>query len=201
MSSSDNKITGIILSGGKSCRMGNDKGLCMLGEKPMVSYGLEVLNSLCDEVLISANDGVYDKFNYPIIRDEVFEIGPLGGLFSAIKKAKYKHVLVLSCDMPFVNKELFEHILKGKGDRLAAIPQIGNFLEPTCGYYNKGILPILEEQIRKKEYRLRDLLEKAKYKKIEISNSMPFYTTHIFYNINNPKDLEEATLKILNYGK
>ena len=181
--------------------MGQDKGLCMLGDRPMISYGLEVLNSLCDEILISANDGNYDSFHYPIIKDEIMEIGPLGGLFSAIKRAKHKHILVLSCDMPFVNRDLFQYILENKENRLAAIPQIGGFVEPTCGYYHKDILSIIEAQILKKRYKLTDMLEKANYKKVNITTLMSFYDTHIFYNINHPKDLELATQKMLQHGE
>ena len=201
MNITDRKITGIILSGGKSCRMGHDKGLCMLGERPMISYGLEVLNSLCDEVLISANDGNYDSFDYPIVTDEIIEIGPLGGFYSTIKRAKNEHLLILSCDMPFVKKELFQYLLEKKGNSLAAIPQIGDFVEPTCGYYHKDILSIIESQIEKKKYKLKEMLEEANYKKISITHLLPFYDAHIFQNINNPQELEIATKRLLHYGK
>jgi molybdopterin-guanine dinucleotide biosynthesis protein A len=186
------KITGIILSGGKSCRMGQDKGLCMLGDKPMIGYGLEVLESLCDEILISANDSFYEEFHYPVIEDKIRDIGPLGGLMSGISEAKNEHILVLSCDMPFVNTALFLYILEQKENYLAAIPDFRGLIEPTCGYYHKNILNIIEKQIRKQEYSLRKMLQNANYLKVVIEEQMVFYTPSIFSNVNTRTDLEEA---------
>jgi molybdopterin-guanine dinucleotide biosynthesis protein A len=103
--------------------------------------------------------------------------------------------------MPFVKKELFQYILDKKEDNLAAIPQIGDFIEPTCGYYHKDILAIIESQIEKKKYKLKDMLEEANFKKIVITDLLPFYDTHIFHNINNPQDLEIATKRMLYYGE
>ena len=187
------KISGIILSGGKSCRMGHDKGLCMLGDKPMISYALEVMEQLCDEILISANDLRYSEFNYSIVSDEIRNIGPLGGLMSSISKAKYDHTLILSCDMPFVNTALFQHILQQKEGHLAAIPEFHGLIEPTCGYYHKNILPIIHKQIQKEEYSLRKILQKADYKKVLIEEKMLFYTPAIFSNVNTQMDIEEAS--------
>ena len=201
MKAGGNNFTGILLSGGKSCRMGQDKGLCMLGDKPMAAYGLELLETFCDEVLISANGDEYLQFGKPVIKDEIKNTGPIGGLYSAIKAAKHEDILVLSCDMPFVNEALFRHIIAQSNHCLAAIPADGDLLEPTCGYYNKKILPFIEEQIRKQKYSLRHLLEKAGYKKITLSAGMPFDTRHLFFNVNSPGDLQKAGKIILPYEK
>ena len=186
------KITGIILSGGKSCRMGKDKGLCMLGDRPMISFGLAVLEDLCEEILISANDDEYLRFGHTIVKDEVKNIGPLGGLYSSIRQAGNEDILVLSCDMPFVNTALFEHLLRHKGNALAAIPEFQGWIEPTCGYYRKEILSIIKQQIDNQEYSLRTMLEKANYKKVQINEQMPLYTPYIFSNINEQTDMFAA---------
>ena len=172
--------------------MGQDKGLCMLGDRPMISYGLAVLKEMCAEILISANDDEYLRFGYPVVKDEIKGIGPLGGLYSSIKHAGYEDMLVLSCDMPFVNTALFEYLLRRKGDALAAIPAFHDWIEPTCGYYHRDILPLIKQQIDKQEYSLRAMLEKADFKRVKINENMPLYTPYIFSNINKPDDMLAA---------
>ena len=75
-------ITGIILSGGKSLRMGQDKGLMSLDGKFMIEHVIDHIKPLCKQILISANQEEYHKFGYPVVRDEIKDIGPAGGIVS-----------------------------------------------------------------------------------------------------------------------
>ncbi|HHH55010.1 MAG TPA: molybdenum cofactor guanylyltransferase, partial [Bacteroidetes bacterium] len=136
-------ITGIILCGGKSCRFGEDKGLCTLAGKPMIEYPLSALNSICDEILISSNDPRYDNMGYKVIKDNIKNIGPIGGIFSALQQSKTEDNLIVSCDMPFVNEKLLNYILDNKNDHLVAAAFEGQYVEPLCSYYNKKVLPLI----------------------------------------------------------
>ncbi len=187
-----NKLTGIILCGGKSCRFGQDKGLCTLAGKPMIEYPLQALKSICDDIIISSNDPRYDNIGYKVIKDDVKNIGPLGGIFSALQESKTQDNIIVSCDMPFVNDRLLNYIMENKNNHLVAAAFEGQFVEPLCSYYNKEVLPIIEQLIEEKQFKLRILLEKANYKKIIIDEKLNFYKNHLFLNINTRSEYERA---------
>ena len=187
-----NKLTGIILCGGKSCRFGQDKGLCTLAGKPMIEYPLQALKSICDDIIISSNDPRYDNIGYKVIKDDVKNIGPLGGIFSALQESKTQDNIIVSCDMPFVYDRLLNYIMENKNDHLVAAAFEGQFVEPLCSYYNKEVLPIIEQLIEEKQFKLRILLEKANYKKIIIDENLNFYKNHLFLNINTRSEYERA---------
>ncbi len=187
-----NRLTGIILCGGKSCRFGQDKGLCTLAGKPMIEYPLQALKSICDDIIISSNDPLYDNIGYKVIKDDVKNIGPLGGIFSALQESKTRDNIIVSCDMPFVNAGLLNYIMENKNDHLVAAAFEGQFVEPLCSYYNKEVLPIIEQLIEEKQFKLRILLEKANYKKIIIDEKLNFYKNHLFLNINTRSEYERA---------
>ena len=130
------KITGIILAGGQSRRMGGtDKGLQLLRDKPLVAWVLERLAPQVDELLISANRNLeaYARFGYRVIPDEPGETddieksvekfaGPLAGLRQGLKEAAHPLVLTAPCDSPFLPADLAQRLytaLKRENAQLA----------------------------------------------------------------------------------
>jgi molybdopterin-guanine dinucleotide biosynthesis protein A len=90
--------------------MGRDKGLCLLNGKSLVGYAIDVLKEVCHPVLISANTIDYKSFGYPVIRDKVSGIGPLGGIYSSLLKSSNELNFILSCDMPLISTDLVRYI-------------------------------------------------------------------------------------------
>lgn len=185
-------ITGIIICGGKSCRFGKDKGLCTLAGQKMIDYPLQAIKTICDNIIISSNDDRYKDLGYKVISDEVKNIGPIGGIYSALKESTTDDNLIVSCDMPFVNNKLLQYILENRENAMIASAFEGKYVEPLCSYYNKGILPYIEELIAINSFKLRTLLERANYKKIIIDNKLDFHKDHLFLNINNKQEYERA---------
>lgn len=101
------KIYGLVLSGGKSTRMGNDKGLIDYHGIPQREYLYNLLNKVCDKTFLSVRNEQKDNrvANFNCIVDEDNYHGPLNGILSAY--AKYPNVawLVLACDLPLINTE------------------------------------------------------------------------------------------------
>ena len=81
-------LTGAILSGGESSRMGTDKGLIRYKDKYLVEYGIEILKQLCKQVYIGTKNIKYEIFNLPLLPDEYPNLGPIGGIYTALKKSK-----------------------------------------------------------------------------------------------------------------
>ena len=79
-----NAITGVILAGGKSSRMGFDKGLAILNGKPMIQYVIDVFEKLGLDIIIISNSPGYETFGYPIYNDLIPEKGPVGGIYTCL---------------------------------------------------------------------------------------------------------------------
>jgi molybdenum cofactor guanylyltransferase len=185
--------TGIILAGGESSRMGSDKGLQNLCGKPLIQYSIEALSGLCTDIIISSSSSAYQEFGYQVVKDEFPGIGPMGGIYSALKQSKTDANLVLSCDLPFVSKELLSFILKSASGFQVAVPWQGDrHYEPLCGFYSLSLLSQISAYIQKGNYKLPDLFEKISINRLIINDSMYFYTADLFFNVNSKHDLQTA---------
>ncbi len=187
------EVTGIILAGGKSSRMGADKGLQELCGKPLISYAVQVLTGLCDKILISSSSKAYEIFGYEVIADEFPGIGPMGGIYSALKQSKTEKNLVLSCDLPFVSAELFSFILKSANGFEVAVPYEGNrHYEPLCAFYRLSIVEKMAEYISNGNFKLPDLFEEIKINRLIINANLEFFHKNLFFNVNSKHDLDAA---------
>jgi len=187
------EVTGIILAGGKSSRMGTDKGLQELGGIPLINYAIQVLSGLCGNIIISSSSKAYESFGYKTVADEIPGIGPMGGIYSALKQSNTEKNLVLSCDLPFVSKELLSYILKNSEGYQVAVPWQGNqHYEPLCGFYNLSILDQMNVFIQNGNYKLPDLFEKIEINRLVINDKLEFYKESLFLNINSKHDLATA---------
>lgn len=162
------KLGGILLCGGKSSRMGKDKALLEIKNKPMVSYPLKVLQQFCSGILISANDSRLNFFGYPIIRDEIKDIGPIGGIQACLKQSMYTQNLVLACDMPFITGELVSKMIAKAEKYDAVVPLVNHKAEPLYAIYKTSILPMINHCIDQQNYSLQKLLLKLNVYYLEV---------------------------------
>lgn len=191
------KITGILLAGGKSKRMGRNKGNIRIGNQLLYQYPLKVLESLCENVFIST----CNKANYPdthiLVCDEIPDIGPLGGIYSCLKKSDTDLNIVLSCDMPLVNKALFEFLLGESMGYDVVVPALpGHKSEPLCGVYRRTITDVIGQMIRNEVYAVHEIFNLVRCRIVGISQNMPFYTPGMFMNINDSCDLDHLKVFI-----
>jgi len=187
---SKQEVTGIILAGGASSRMGKDKGLCEFQGKALINYAIDVLTPICGKILISSNNVVeYQKFGYQVVIDEHKNIGPMGGIYSSLRKSSTKHNLIISCDTPFLSTQLLEYILDNFNNYDIVVPVHGNsFIEPLAAYYSTNIIPNLESSIKRNNYKLINFFNVVKHKSIKV-DSMPGFSKELFRNFNTPGDL------------
>ena len=185
-------ITGIVLSGGKSSRLGEEKGLAQFNGRPLISYALNVVEKLCDIVLISANDHFdeYKKFQHPVIPDVVSGIGPMGGISACLEQSTTRLNIIISCDVPFVNVELFNFLIDRIDNYQAALPLHNGFLEPLCGVYATNVLWYLNDFISKGNYKMMEFLKEINCLHLEVDKRNDFFSDGMFANINTPKELK-----------
>lgn len=182
-------MTGILLAGGKSKRMGTDKPFLEFNGKFLYQYPLSVLESFCDEILISTSDNRFKKTGHTLVEDEIMNTGPAGGIYSCLRKSGYNSCAVLSCDMPYMNPIYFYELSKAKKDSFAAVGlNDSGQVEPLAGIYDKSLEEIFLQQILKGDFKLVNLLNKTR-----VSYMMPdpekFDARRLFVNLNRPEDL------------
>jgi molybdenum cofactor guanylyltransferase len=187
------EVTGIILAGGKSSRMGIEKGLQELCGKPLIIYAIEALSGLCSSIIISSSSDAYQSFDYHVVSDEFPGIGPMGGIYSAMRQSKTEKNIVLSCDLPFVTTELLSYVLQNAQDYQVAVPWLGNqHYEPLCGFYRLSVLDQMSSFIQKGNYKLPDLFEKITINRLVINKELNFFQEYQFLNVNSKDDLMTA---------
>jgi len=187
------RFTGIILAGGKSSRMKTDKGLLEINEKPMVLHQIELLGEFCNEIIISSNQEPYRDFGFKVVPDEIIGIGPLGGLYTALKASNNPTCVVLSCDVPFVSETVLKLLVSNFTKHDAAlVSQWEDQIHPLVGIYSKDI--VLEEAIKmieEKNFKLRQLLKRIGASYINFHDQEDV-SEEAFMNINTPDEFEKA---------
>jgi molybdenum cofactor guanylyltransferase len=110
------QIEAVILAGGKASRMGGaDKGLIMLGDKPLIQYCIDRIWPQVDRISISANrnQDTYAGFGLEVLRDDTQGfLGPLAGMVTALKRSQADYVLMVPCDCPLLPTDLVPRMLE-----------------------------------------------------------------------------------------
>lgn len=186
----------VIQAGGRSERMGQDKGLVSLNGKPLVQHILDQVDDLSTDIFIISNTPqTYQRFALPVYPDLIQGIGALGGIYSAVHYASLEYCLILACDMPFINRELIELLLDLSPGYDVVIPrlQADEFAEPFRALYSKRCLAAIEKAIQSGKRRVISFFQDVRVRYVdwdEFSHIDPLKLT--FFNINTPGDLVRA---------
>lgn len=182
-----NNITGIILAGGKSSRMGSDKGFLKLNDKRFVLYSIEALKPLVSEILIVSDNENYDTFGYKRIEDIIKHSGPVAGIYSGLKASKTEYNLILSCDIPLIKTLILNKLIDAIDDTSEVIQIESNGKTmPLIALYKKSIAPTFKNALDNDERRLRTVLKSLITKTIILDASEHNSTK----NVNTPNELK-----------
>lgn len=195
-------ITAFILSGGSSCRMGENKALLKINGKYQIQRLLELLNPIFDSIIISSNDIQQFKFTgRKVVRDIYSGQGPLSGIHAGLTKTETENNFFISCDMPFISTEMINYLINYKSNALIVLPKAEGKIQQLCGMYSKHILPkveflLLEAQKSKSTVKgsIFDLLGIVPNETVEVSK-LKYYNKEIFFNMNTPSDYEYVKSK------
>ena len=183
-------VTGIVLAGGRSRRMGTDKSVLKVNNKTLIEYSIDALRPLCSKVVIISNNRVYDYTGCEVWPDEIAGQAPMIGLWSALKRSVTEFNLVLSCDMPLINTGVLACLLANSEKHDITLPVHDNgLIEPLCGVYKQGAAAVLEKFIAGHNFRLIDCIRASSYQLIPIGPESMFFSPHLFLNINSSDDL------------
>lgn len=162
--------------------------------KPLIEYAVDTLSQICENILIGANTSDYDYLGYPVVNDEILDIGPIGGIYTCLKSSQTEDNIVLSCDMPLIPVILIQYIYSEKALYDAVIPVFKGFPEPMCAYYNKSVTEGLLKSINDQNFKIQEVVKGFNVKFLDIDAHFPFYRDNLFANINTPNDLKKVEL-------
>lgn len=183
---SSNDITGIVLAGGKSSRMGYDKGLAIVEGKKMIERVILSLKNVVDQVIIIANTDTYDYLNLPVFKDVYPDKGPVGGIYTGLLNSSADKNLIVACDMPFLTESLLKSVVDSSADYQVVVPSVNGRLEPLCGFYRKDVADTLKQNIEADELPVHKAIRKLNYLGLvqDIEKEQ-----RVFANINKPEDI------------
>ena len=197
------KILGTVLAGGKSQRFGEDKSQVKLGDKLLINYILAQIIDEFEELLIISNNTIEFQKSKKIslIKDFKKNLGPLGGVLSAMKWIKdnnkdYQWVSTFPTDTPFFQNQILKDFFKKiklNESKLFFIKS-NNTRHNIFGLWSIDLMNKLEEDLEKGERKVEDWANSVG---VNIIN-MEFSKKDPFFNINTKEDLQKAKIKLLN---
>lgn len=138
-------VTGIILSGGKSQRMGRDKALIKFGDVTAIEIITKLMKSIFKDVFIVTDNRLkYEFLKLPTYEDIYKGIGPLAGIHAGLLNSKTYRNYFISCDMVLMNKEIIEYQLKLKTEKPIVVYKVEGYLQPFSGIYTKECISYIE---------------------------------------------------------
>jgi molybdopterin-guanine dinucleotide biosynthesis protein A len=187
-------LTVSVQAGGRSTRLPGDKALMPLAGKPLIEHVLRRVEGLGDELMITTNrPEAYEYLGVRLVSDADPGAGTLAGLQTALQAARGETILVVACDMPFVQHGVLDHMLGLAKDAEVVVPRRGEFYEPLQAVYARRCLPAIGRALEADEKRVVSFFPDVIVRTVEddvLDKLDPAGLS--FFNVNTPEDLEKA---------
>ncbi|MGL4773856.1 MAG: molybdenum cofactor guanylyltransferase [Clostridium sp.] len=178
----------IILSGGKATRLnGFPKSHLLYNNKTFIEKILEEVEDYEEKFISSNSPFLFRDSKIEVIEDEVKNIGPIGGIYTCLKRCTFENALVIGVDMPFLSKNFLNSLGEVKFQGNILIPISSGRIEPFCGIYKRNVVKTIEENILKGEFSIEKLIKEEKTVYIE------YLKADNFTNINTFRDYERLS--------
>ena len=192
----ETEVTGVLLAGGKSRRMGEDKRYLIVGEQTLLERGLAVLRSTFQEVLVViAQDSLPLNIDARVVRDLVADCGSLGGVYTGLMQATTPYIFVAACDMPFLNQAVITQFIHRRTTADIVMAQLAARLHPMHAVYGKECLSAMEQMMMARQLKIQDLVSHTSLRVHYVTETDLFTidpSGRSFHNVNTPADLEVA---------
>jgi molybdopterin-guanine dinucleotide biosynthesis protein A len=168
------RLTGFVLAGGKSTRMGRDKALLYWRGRTLLEHMIDLLSTVADSVHVVGRDPLPDRLP---------EHGPLSGIATALEASETDANLVAAVDLPLLTKDFLKHLRSRIEDSHHAIlaSKLGSYF-PLCLGVRKGLLPDIQMRLSANQLSVRALIENSD------AEIVTWPDPAIFRNINTPEE-------------
>lgn len=187
-------MTGFVLAGGKSSRMGSNKALLSLNGSTLLERTRAIVEQVCEKVFILGERRVYGAFG-ECYEDVYPDCGPLGGIHAALLNSRTPYSLVTAVDTPFVSAGFLNYMIERalNSSAIVTAPRIAGMVQPLCTVFSKDFLPLAETALKSGNYKVEAAFPREQTLLVEEGDLGQFeMAAGMFENLNTPEDLERA---------
>jgi molybdopterin-guanine dinucleotide biosynthesis protein A len=184
-------MSAIILSGGKSLRMGENKAFIKIDGIPLIERVHSVLSNIFEEVLIiSTEKRLFSHLDARLHADLMPNRGVLGGLYTGLFFSSYPYSFCVACDMPYLKKPVIQLLVGKINDEDVIVPKTRDGLQPLHGIYSKSCLSPIKSALDREQFKILDFYPLVKVKVIDESEFLALDPgRESFINVNTPEEL------------
>ena len=198
MTASPDGVTGVLLAGGGSRRMGRNKALMPLAGRRLVDRVLAVLRGVVDDLLMVTNSPeLYADLGLRMVPDVVAGKGALGGIHSAIHHAAAPHCLVVACDMPFLNAGVLRYLVDQRADYDVVVPNAEGRPQPLHAVYGKACLEPIARRLETDRLHVVGFFPDVRVREVSARELAAFDPEGLsFRNLNTPAEFAAAERRL-----
>ena len=189
-------LDGVVLAGGRSHRLSVDKALLRFGGTPLLKIVVDRVAQLCDHVAVAVDrleryQGL--RLSAKFVADVTPGLGPLSGLQSGLQASSAKHVLVVACDLPFLNVNLLRFMADMPRSYQALVPWSEGRWQPLSAIYARSCLEVVDAMVSAGGGSIHQLLERLEVQRLDDKEMRPLDPNGLaFLNLNERSDLDKA---------
>jgi len=190
-------ITAVILSGGKSSRMGTDKSLLKISGNSLLDRAIAISQKYFANIIISGNEIELNRiYSLKLTKDIYSGLGPISGIHSGLFNSTTEKIFIYSVDIVFGNERLISEIIEYPTQKQIVLPLLEGIPQYTFAIYSKSALPVIEEMIKSNCVDMptpKNLVKKVETEFIDFHKCI-YFEEEKFFNLNTPADYERAKL-------
>lgn len=187
------EVTGAVLAGGRSSRLGRDKALLTIAGEPLLARAVRILASVCGSVLVVAGPERQALVpGVPVLPDELPGAGPLGGIATALRAIEGERLLAVATDMPLLQPAVLRLLIAASPGYDVTVPRIDGRTQQLCAVYARSCLPLIDGQVVSGDFRVGRFIPRARVRYVE-EDELRRYDPDLrsFRNINREEDWRE----------
>lgn len=188
------EVTGVVLAGGQSRRMGQNKALMPLGGERLVDRVVRILREVCAELLMVTNSPeAYTDTGLRMVGDVWPDKGSLGGIYSALYHITTPYCLVVACDMPFLQPASLRYLIEAIGNHDVVMPEVLGEQQPLHAIYARTCLAPIRRRLEADRLKIIGFLPDVRVRTVTAEELHPFDPELLaFQNLNTPEEFEAA---------
>jgi molybdenum cofactor guanylyltransferase len=202
------EVTGFVLAGGASRRMGRPKHELKLDGETMLMRQLRLLHAVCGStVILGPPERVRpqgpEAALVPVIADRIPGCGPLGGIYTGLSITRTDYNLLLGCDLPFIEAAFLRLLcrcaMEGQAD--VTVPMRGRRdYQPVCAVYRRRALAVVRSSILRRDYKVTGFFHRVICQTVALGDLREWgYDWRIFTNVNTPEEYQ-AVVRVGDWG-
>lgn len=181
----------IVLAGGRSRRMGENKAFLKYNDKTFIEATLKKFEKYDERIIVTNEPSLYKYKGVKTVQDIYPDMGPVCGIYTGLLESSNSRCVVVTVDTPFLTLEMMDYLWSIGENVDAVIPTVRGRCHPLCGIYNKSAMNALKKAIDINQRRIIDVHEEMKIREVRDEELIRFGNlAKLFYNVNTPDDFK-----------